>query len=70
MMDSNYRYKAILAFRDYRNYYLFVKFHQHDNLVLDRIEQVVLMDQVKHITVSKSKTNKQNFKIIQNEHKF
>lgn len=34
--------------------YLFVKFHEHNNLVLNRAKQVVLMDQVKHIAMSKS----------------
>ena len=34
--------------------YLFIKFHEHNNLVLNRAKQVVLMDQVKHIAMSKS----------------
>jgi len=40
--------------------HLFVKLHQHDNLVLDRIKQVVLMDQVEHITVAKSAKKQEN----------
>ena len=32
--------------------YLFIKVHEHYNLVLDWIEQVVFMDQVKHISVT------------------